>query len=79
MIMMLGLFLEFIIEKFGANLEKDIISHLSTLYYTLGWSICDSDTKMHVVHLYLRYTYSYVWFSGWRNVVRLHTANRISP
>ena len=31
---------------------------------------------MHDMHLYLRCANSYVLFSGWRNVVRLHTVNQ---
>ena len=70
---MLGcLHLGFVIEKFGASLEKDIISHLSRLQYTLGSCICDSVIKIHDIHLYLRYKNSYVLFSDRRTVVRPH-------
>ena len=71
---MLGcLYLGFVIGKFGTNLEKDIVSHLSRVHYTLGSCICDSDMKMHDIHLYLRYKNSSVSFSDRRTVVTPHT------
>ena len=33
--------------------------------------------KMPDIHVYLRYTNSYVLFSDWRTIVRLHTVNSI--
>ena len=80
MVVVLGCFyLGFLIGKFGTNLQKYIMSHLSRLHYTLGCCMCDSDMKMHYIYLYLRNTDSYVLFSDRRNVVRLHTANPVFP
>ena len=42
------------------------------MYYTIG----TSNMKMHDIHLYLRYTNSYILFSDWRTEVRLHTATQ---